>query len=135
MTRVPIVCLALLCSVLVLSGCASRAPRLKPEGKVVETLDPAKKSANVEAKVLNEIVLTLPTPKAPGYRWDISFQDARFLKQMTEVLPAGEDRTGPTITFAAIFPGRTRLRFVLVPDTHARAVDPVDVYDIVVDIE
>jgi hypothetical protein len=127
--------LAVLGLALALGGCASRAPELKPEGRVVATLDPTKKSANVEAKAYNEIVLTLPNPKEPGYRWDISFQDARFLKQTTEVLPAGDGREGPTITFVARAPGRTRLRFVLVPDTRARAVNPVDVYDIVVDIE
>jgi len=121
--------------VFALAGCLTGNPTLKPQGLVTVTLAADKKAAVVNAKPYNEIVITLPTPREPGYRWEIAFHDVRILKQTTEILPPGESRTGPTVSFIARIPGRTRLRFMLVPDNHARVVDPIDKYDVTLEIE
>jgi hypothetical protein len=120
---------------LALTACSTRAPELKPQGTLPITLSVEKKSTAATAQLFNLITITLPAPKAPGYHWQISFHDTRYLKQTTEILPAAADSAGPTVSFIAKAPGRTRVRFMLVPASSARVADPVDQQELVLTIE
>lgn len=115
-------------------GCTTRS-ELTPEGEVAVVLSDDKKTNAVTAQLRNLIAITLPVPKAPGYRWQISFHDVRYLKQMTDIVPGKTPDAGPTISFMARLPGRTRVRFLLLPDTNDRVATPVDAQEVVLAIE
>ena len=120
---------------LALAACSTRAPDLKPQGNAAVTLSADKKSSTATVELYNLITITLPAPKVPGYRWQISFHDARYLKQTTEIVPASAGGAGPTVSFIAATPGRTRLRFMLVPEGSGRVANPVDQQELVLTIE
>lgn len=117
------------------AACSTRPPEIKAQGSVPIALSAEQKTTSASVKLFNEIVLTLPPPKAPGYVWQIAFHDVRFLKQTTDIRLAATNGAGPTISFIAKNPGRTRLRFVLVPEGPARETRPVDQQDIILTIE
>lgn len=114
------------------SGCGS-SNTIKPTGEVAVPLDATKKRGAVRVEHFNVMTFTLP-PAKPGHKWAISFHDTRMLKQQTPILPPKTTGEGPTVTFLAINHGNTRLRFVLVPESDAQAVAPVDQQDITVTI-
>ena len=118
-----------------LLGCATRAPEIKAQGSLQVALSAEKKSTAASAQLFNLVTLTLPPPQARGYHWQISFHDARYLKQTTEIMPAGAAGAGPTISFIAVKPGRTRVRFMLVPVNSNRVVDPLDQQELVLTID
>lgn len=110
-------------------GCESAPAAIKPTGEVAVPLDAAKKRGGVTVRLANLITFTMP-PSAPGFVWEISFHDTRYLKQQTPVTPPKVAGEGSTVTFLATNLGSTRLRFVLVPVSTAQAVAPVDQQDI-----
>jgi hypothetical protein len=114
-------------------GCETAQAPLKPSGEVAVPLDASKKSGSVTVRLANVVTFTMP-PAAPGFVWEISFHDTRFLKQQTEFLPPKEAGAGSTVTFMATNLGTTRLRFVLVPASNDRSVSPIDRQDIAVTI-
>lgn len=127
------ICLAL--SLGLGSGCESGVAKIKPKGKVEVAIPADKKAAGVSAISLNEIVVSLPPPKIEGYRWVINFLDARFLKQTSEIMPPDDTHPTPWVSFVAIFSGRTRIRFILLPGDNDRESKPVDEREVIVEIE
>ncbi|MBM3855273.1 MAG: hypothetical protein FJ399_19315 [Verrucomicrobia bacterium] len=116
-----------------LVSCASGPAPLKPRGAVAVKLDAAKKRSTVQAGLANLVTITMP-PARPGFAWQISFHDSRYLKQQTDFTPPAAADAGPAISFLAINNGNTRLRFVLVPASTNLGVDPVDQQEVVFSI-
>lgn len=112
------------------AGCESA---LKPNGKAEFTLEADKKSSEGTARVANRVRVTLP-PVPVGFVWQISYHDARFLKQMEELKMPGKPDEGGTVTFLALNTGRTRLRFLLVPPNDGKTARPVDQQELVLTI-
>lgn len=110
-------------------GCESTKAAMKPTGEVAVPLDAAKKRGGVTVRLANLVTFTMP-PAAPGFIWEISFHDTRYLKQQTPILPPKVAGEGSTVTFMATNIGSTRLRFMLVPVSTAQAVSPVDQQEI-----
>jgi hypothetical protein len=127
--------LAFLLLCLAAVGCTTRPPELKPKGTASITLNEETKSTNATVQLLNFVTITLPAPKAEGYLWQISFLDVRYLKQTTEILPGAKSDAGPTVSFIARNPGRTRVRFLLLPPMTNRGVAPVDQQEVVFTIQ
>lgn len=115
-------------------GCVSHPPELVPSGTATVKLDREHKVSAFAVKRLNLLVLTLP-PTDAEHRWAISFHDTRYLKQMSEIQPAAPPDSGVSISFLALTPGRTRLRFLLLPIRKARSVDPIDQQEFVLTID
>ena len=113
-----------------LVGCANGPAPIKPRGATAVKLDAAKKRTTIQAGLANLVTITMP-PARPGYAWQISYHDSRYLKQQTDFTPAAAADAGPTISFLAIGPGNTRLRFVLVPAGTNQGVDPADQQELV----
>lgn len=130
MNNFPLLCVLALA--VVQPGCES-SNVMKPSGEVAVPLDAAKKRGTIRVEHSNVVTFTLP-PAKPGLIWTISFHDTRLLKQQTPILPPKKAGDGPTVTFMAINLGSTRLRFVLVPESDAQSVAPVDQQDIAVTI-
>lgn len=118
-----------------LAGCASSPSIIVPKGEASVVVDPAQKQTNTTLKMLHRITITLPPAQPSGHEWQIAQHDSRYLQQATEILPSEAPGAGPQISFIAVRPGRTRLRFALVPATTARTVEPVDLREVVVAIE
>lgn len=120
-----------------LSACSSRTEVVTPRGDVSVTLDASAKRTTHTVEVANRVHVTLP-PADATHGWQISYHDARFLKQVTEVTPPKTPEGSATITFLAIKPtaGRTtRVRFVLLPVGAAREATPIDGHDLVLTIQ
>lgn len=116
------------------SGCASKKPDLTPTGTAAVKLDADHKVSAFTVKQLNLVVLTLP-PADGEHRWAISFHDTRYLKLMSEIQAPASPDAGATVSFLALKTGRTRLRFLLLPTTKARSVQPIDQQEFVLTIE
>lgn len=91
------------------------------------------KTRTIEAKPLTQVDLTLPAVPA-GLAWQISFHDARYLKQVQPLTP-GAAGTGATVSFITLNAGRTRVRFLLLPTAAGREASPVDQQEIVMTIQ
>lgn len=127
--------IALLCTAFILSGCGSRVNTVTPQGESAVTLDADSKRTTHTAKYANRITVTLPPADLATHRWEISFHDARFLKQLTEFQPPKSPDAGASIGFLATRTGTTRIRFVLLPSGNAREATPIDGRDLVLTIE
>lgn len=114
-------------------GCTSKPP-IVPTGTVAVTLTPAEPFASEKAAFHSLLVVTLP-PAPPDHRWQIAFHDTRFLQQRTPLEAAANASTGATVSFLVVNRGRTRLRFLLVPDDNRRSVDPIGQQNLVLTIE
>ena len=125
---------ALLWCVLTGAGCETRVPVRRPTGTTAITLTAENKVTNHRLRPNHLLALTLP-PAPMNHRWIISFHDTRYLKLMTDVLPPANPHEGATVSFHALLPGRTRLRFVLLPLTDRRVVDPADQQELLLTIE
>ena len=123
--------LGLVCAIVLAGGCQTSTP-LKPKGAVAVTIDRAKKATEAKAQLENLITLTLP-PVAAGQVWQITFHDARFLKQMQEIKAPAAPGGGATVVFLAINPTpRTRVRFLLLPNANSR--DPIEQQELILEI-
>lgn len=118
---------------LVLAACTSAPPRIESHGTTPVVLTESQKSTTLTVELHHTVKVVLPPPREPGLAWQISFHDARFLQQQNEITATSD--APPSVSFLAVREGRTRLRFVLLPATPARAVDPVDHQEVVLTIE
>jgi hypothetical protein len=114
------------------SGCASRVD-LTPTRTIPVSLESEKKLNEVTVSLQNLVVITLPAA-GPGYTWQISFHDPRFLKQMSELKPLAPN-TPATVQFLTLHGGRTHLRFLLLPPHAGRDARPVDQQEVVLTIQ
>jgi hypothetical protein len=118
-----------------LAGCGTGQVTIAPKGEAPVTLGSEGRRTTHTAQHANRITITLPPADAATHKWHISSHDARFLKQLTDVLPPKPGETAQTITFLAIRTGTTRLRFVLLPISSAREATPIDAHDLVLTIQ
>ena len=125
---------ALLWCVLTGAGCETRVPTRQPTGTTAITLGAEHKVTNHRVKPNHLLRLTLP-PAPLTHRWIIASHDTRYLKLMSDILPAANPHEGASVSFHALLPGRTRLRFVLLPLTDRRVVEPADQQELLLTIE
>jgi hypothetical protein len=101
------------------SGCET-APQRHPRGTQKVVLLPDRISPEVAIEVITAVELVLPPgPRgSAGYVWEITSNNVRVLEQMGPMKPAstGDALQAPmeSISFYALKPGRSVLRFVLV---------------------
>jgi predicted secreted protein len=108
------------------SGCET-APQRHPRG--TQTVALSYDHANPEAPiaVITAVDLVLPPgpPGSAGYVWEITSNNIRVLEQMGPMKPAStaDAHRAPmtSITFYALKPGRSVLRFVLVRPNEVEA--------------
>ncbi len=115
------------------TSCETATKEIKPKGTVSVSLDGVKKRGAIRISLVNLLAITLP-PAKPSLAWQISFHDPRFLKQHTDIMAPASPDQGATVSFIAVSPGATRLRFLLVPVSAGQSVDPVDQQEIMVTI-
>jgi hypothetical protein len=116
------------------AGCASRPAPLTPRGTATVKLDAKQKRSTFTVRNQHLLVVTLP-PTEPTHHWTITYHDTRFLKLMSDVQPPPQPTEGANASFLALNPGRTRLRFVLLPSTNHRTVDPIDQQELILIIQ
>jgi hypothetical protein len=133
MIRLVLRSFAVVLTIVALSSCGTTPQRTEPKGVVTIALDAAKKPTEATAKFDYLITIVLPPPGVEGTVWQISFHDSRYLQQVTDITPAA-DRSAQ-ISFRTKQPGRTRVRFVLVPSTTDRAVAAVDSQELILVIQ
>lgn len=134
MKRKVITCLGWALFLLAVVGCESGEVAIKPKGTVNVALETAKKITTIGLKTENLLVVTLP-PAPPNLGWQIAFHDSRYLKTVSDLKPASTAEAGATISFLALFRGKTRLRFLLAPIGDNREVRPVDQQELVLEIQ
>lgn len=117
--------------VLGVTGCGT--PAIKASRTMAVTMEAETKTRTIEVKPMTQLDLTLPTVDA-GFVWQISFHDARYLKQVQPPTP-GAAGVGSTVSFITLNPGRTRVRFLLLPKSAGREASPVDQQEIVMTIQ
>ncbi len=126
---------ALLGVVLLLSAACETQPRPPtPRGTVAVKLLSEKKVSELTISDEYMLVVTLP-PSDAGHRWEISFHDFRYLQLLRDIHPPADPHAGATVTFMTRTPGRTRLRFVLLPLQASRSVDPIDQQELILTIQ
>lgn len=124
--------LSLAASLLVGSGC-NLTPKLEPKGTVAITLDGVKKTGALTTGLLDEVALTLPPVKEPGYAWEVFWLDHRFVHVTTHLaLPNAEGVQ--TMKFITTRVGRTRARFLLIK-AGVNESAPIDSQEILLTIE
>jgi hypothetical protein len=134
MRRASFLFLAALTAALVLSGCYTRIKKVEPTGDSPVTLKANSKRTEHTAKLGHRVTITLPVDR-PAHVWTISYHDMRYLQQLTEITPLKNGSSGATVSFVTARPGKTRLRFVLVPANAGREVTPIDAHDLELTIE
>lgn len=119
-------------------ACRSAVVPVKASGEAPVALNPAAKRTEHSAKVANRITVTLPATNPATQVWAISFHDARYLRQTTDIVPPSGSTAAATVSFLALqpTPGRTtRVRFVLLPAESGREATPIDTHDLVLKID
>ena len=119
---------------LVAAACTSRTTDLKSKGSLTVKLDTEAKRTAASVRLGFTVKLELPPADPPGYIWQISAHDWRFLKQLTDIVPPPAPTGSATVSFLAQQVGGTRVRFILVPPTAGREVNPVDFHEVVITI-
>lgn len=114
------------------AGCGT--PGIKPKGKVDIVLEGPQPRSEHGARYLDAITITLP-PAPRGYVWDLAMHNANFLKQTGNLTPPATPGGGATITFIAVTQGATRLRFLLLPENRGREAKPVDMRELLIEID
>jgi len=114
------------------AGCGT--PAIKPKGKASIVLQGTEPRSEHGARYLDAITITLP-PAPRGYVWDLAMHNANFLKQTGNFAPPATPDAGPSITFIAITEGATRLRFLLLPAGAGRETRPVDMRELLIEID
>lgn len=126
--------MAALCSAL--AGCGTTKPtEMKALGSVTVKVDASNRRTVAKMQFANEVTLVLPPAHPPGYVWQISAHDSRFLKQRTEITAAADPAKGSTVSFLALRMGVTRLRFVLVESAVKAETDPTDFREVELTIQ
>jgi hypothetical protein len=117
---------SVLAAIIGVSGCET-APGRHPRSTqtVVLSYDHANPEAPVAVITAVELVLPPGPPGSADYVWEITSNNVRVLEQMGPMKPAPmpDARRAPTtsITFYALKPGRSIVRFVLVHPNEAEA--------------
>ncbi len=108
------------------SGCET-APQRHPRGTQTVALSSDRVNPEVAAEVITAVELVLPQgPQgSTGCAWEITANNVRVLEQMGPMRPAsgGAALRAPatSISFYALKPGRSVLRFALVRPNEAEA--------------
>ena len=116
------------------AGCETPVATRHPTGTTAITLTAENKAAEHALRRNHLLMLTLP-PAAATHRWIISYHDTRYLKLMSDIQPSPNAQEGPKVSFLTLIAGRTRVRFVLLPVTEERVVQPVDQQELRLTIE
>jgi hypothetical protein len=108
------------------AGCES-GPERRPRSTQTVVLSPDKPAAPVEMEPVTGLRILLPTPPAGSdYIWEIVANNVRVLMEMSPLRRDPPDAVGAkattSMTFYALHPGHSVLRFVLV---HPQDVDAV----------
>jgi hypothetical protein len=120
----------ILCSAALLGlapGCASNPNRI-PRTTQTVTLSPDRAAQNATIPLVSAIRVVLPGPEAwTGLAWVIGSNNTRVLEQMgpLKMVPAAAaPGSGPAtaVSFYALNPGRSVLRFFLVRPNEAEAI-------------
>jgi hypothetical protein len=112
-------------------GCAS-TPKIEPKGRVIIPLAVGADRVPTPVKVLNEVVVELPPISKSGDQWTIVFNDERFLKQLSPIVPRAGG--GFVIRFLAVNTGRRPIRFFALPPA-GRELTPSQTHEVLVEIE
>lgn len=83
-----------------LGGCGTAPQKVEPRTAKTVVLDTAKNETRVTTQLVEELTLVLPPPPEAGYVWKIFASDSRFLRELTDVLPAADNTS--TVKFLAI---------------------------------
>jgi len=122
-SRSPVLRTAVLAALVLSFGCDS-APQRSPKTtqKVILSADHA--ATDVEMEIVSAIRVVLPPgpPAGAGDAWVIASNNARVLEQMGPLKPDADVPGFTTVSFYALKPGRSVLRFVLVRPGEAEAV-------------
>jgi hypothetical protein len=122
----PIVCAAGFAVLALTAGCES-TPVRHPRTTQTVILSADKPAPDVEIEVVTAIRVLLPGPE-PGsdHIWEIVGNNSRVLDQASELRPSPGGPPGPVpateVTFYALRPGRSVLRFVLIRPNEAEAI-------------
>lgn len=119
-----------------LAGCdTTQSTEIKALGSVTVKVDPLNRRTVAKMPFANEVTLVLPPAHPPGYVWQISAHDSRFLQQRTEITAAADPAKGSTVSFLALRMGVTRLRFVLVESAVKTETAPTDFREVELTIQ
>ena len=129
--------LSTLCAALWLTcaGCVEPVVKIKMSGSAKVTIDGTTKQTPGRALLGNEVTIVLPPPSQPGYVWQITAHNSRFLRQLSLIKPIGDPAGESTVSFLAIQVGTTRVRFALVESGNKAEMSPVDMQEVVLAIE
>ena len=109
---------------------------LTPKRTITVALDLESKTTPVTAKVGDLVTLELPPVELAGYGWQLFLHDARFLKQMTEILPPATAGGRPTVSFYVLRASpKSLIRFLLVKQDGSREAQPIDGHHVVFKIQ
>lgn len=117
----PVLHAAAIAALVLSCGCDSAQQR-NPRATQSVVLSADQATPDVEMEIVSAVKVVMPAaPKgSEGDVWEIASNNARVLEQMGPLKP---DATGATaVSFYALKPGRSALRFVLVRPGEAEAV-------------
>jgi len=119
-------------ALLAVAGCnAALETTVAKTGSVTLKLEPAAKKASTSIRYGEQINVVLPAAHT-GYVWQIISNDERILRQ-TDALKAGLANTW-SVSFLALKPGKSIVRFVCVQTSTSEEVEPIDRYDVTVKV-
>lgn len=124
--------LSALCAALwlICAGCAEPVMKIKTSGSAKITIDGTTKQTSGKALLGNEATIVLPAPSKPGYVWQITAHNSRFLRQLSLIKPVGDPAGESTVSFLAILAGTTKIRFTLVESDNKAELSPVDIQEV-----
>jgi hypothetical protein len=107
------------------SGCEA-VPERHPKAVQRVVLSADRATPDLTVGVVNALEVTLPPgpPGSGGFAWEISSNNVKVLEQMGPMRPvaSGDGRAPATsVSFYALKPGRSLLRFVLIRPNVAEA--------------
>jgi predicted secreted protein len=118
---------AVLAALFLAPGCDT-APARNPKGTQTVVLSPDQPAPSVTIELVSAIRVVLPGPEAgSGYVWEIASNNTRVLEQMgpLRAIPASAApgaKATTAVSFYALKPGRSVIRFFLVRPNAAEAV-------------
>jgi hypothetical protein len=103
-------------------GCDT-APARIPKGTQTVVLSPDQPAPSVTMELISAVRVVLPGPEAgSGLVWEIASNNTRVLEQMGPLRAAQGTTATTTVSFYALKPGRSVIRFFLVHPDAAEAV-------------
>ena len=116
------------------AGCQTTRPLPPPRSIVTVVLDPKNRSVLTTVPPGNGLTVLLPEPSAgAGYAWEIVANNVRVLVQTSAIKPLVKPtpERAFTVTFQAVHPGRSIVRFVAVKPGESVS-EPDDLFEIAV---